>query len=365
MNPFLTSYNFKAALIGGATGAIVGFIAGVIAKFEDILDSTKYGLKLDLSKDVLNCPLMIKYNYDFQVKFSQETCVRKFQENLACYKYKEASTKHSLNANKVCSKLNETIKYIDNEINISSNKILLILGEKHNSQQSLLLQMSILSHLKNQNLSSKILCEISDKGALLFNKVHPKYYNFLHICKYASWELGYKVLGYDNQHEVTISNHDNILSKSREDGFKEKILESFAKNFEKVTIVTTGMSHLPELQKIKLETSVKLLTINTAKSNQFDNYVVAFNHDNHERKIINSPLSPKFKAIKSFDLEESIESLTLKQVIELYEYCSTVTKSNHDSMIYSKGTEECDMAAPLEITYNGCDSSLPLNCYPQ
>jgi hypothetical protein len=340
----------KAAFISGAAGAITGYILGKYFYFN---------LREDLSKDMLSCPSSIKYSLGSgSLNYIQNTddCVTKFKNKLACIRYKEASIQSSINVSKICSSIDKGINYLESKIESTSKKKLIILGESHGGQQSLLFEMAALSYLKKNNLSSNLLAETNSIGSFKYFYLPPFLFDSFLSTNFAVWSLGYKVIGFDPYNSLTPSKIDNA---AREASMFDQIVQSVNQSSDEVNIAIVGSTHLTGISKLaKSSPNLKVVILNTKYTN-IQTYFSATDSNGKVTVFQDKEKAKEINNIKSIDLIPGVESLSLKQVFDVYDFCINKPTSEEEQVIYSKGVTECHLPNNLDASFNGCDDLTP------
>ena len=275
---------------------------------------------------------------------------------MACVRYKEASIQSSINVSKVCRQIERGINYLESKIETPSNKKkLIILGESHGSQQSLLFEMAVLSYLKKNNLSNNLLGETDFSG--IYNYLPPSFFGSLLSLNFASWGLGYKVIACDPNAKAELVLTNKIDNAPREKIMFDQIVKAVNQSSDEVNIAIVGSSHLAGISKLaKSSPNLKIVILNTKYSTD-QTYFTSTDSNGKVTVFQDKEKAKEVKNIKNIDLGPGIESLSLKQVFDVYDFC--IKNPNSEEVIYSKGVTECIFANNLDASFSGCDNLTP------
>ena len=171
-----------------------------------------------VNQDVLECPHMVinlKNDYakmkpylEYRDSLSKSGQYwMNLYERACCGKYNIMSISNKINITQACQDIKETINYVESEVNQSTKHSLILIGESHSSVESFLIEISVLSYLKQKKLANKVLIEFDTNGVIFYKKHHISEFAALDARHFAYDVLNYDLIGFDKYYAYNGENY--------------------------------------------------------------------------------------------------------------------------------------------------------------
>ncbi len=279
--------------------------------------------KLDLHIDFLkkhvdlDCPLKSDYIFRDIKRNSDNSESLKYSKLNLLGNFDLITRDNPLEESKVIGLFNRFVSLVNNkaeEAKSEGKDLLILIGESHESQSSLLLELAILTYLKSKTILSNLLVEQSAETVSSYYKYSDSAFGF-HFIEgefIAKNLLNYKLISIDPLHEIGA---EGVLGDLRDIGINKAILETVGVN----SVAIVGSKHLGH---IITDESIK------------DNFVVlpldTSSYENKQPRIIQQ-LTQSLKGLEGYfskpqdsriylEFEQSIESFSVKDIYNIYEY---------------------------------------------
>jgi hypothetical protein len=277
----------------------------------------KKNLELDLD---LNCP---NGNVFFQNKLhtiTEDAKLKKFNQKdmkLAIGNYKMITENAKISNQELVDKFNIIKSFIEEKqelANLAGKKLLVAIGESHNSQKSILFELMLLTHLKKQGMNS-LLVEYNDKkldNVINNNSKHLK----TSAVYFAKDVLGLKLTAVDPLNEIMnlVDSRADSFYKLRADAMNQAI----SKNYQQNQICKVGAMHLKHIMNspiIEKEFVIAAIDV-SADLNKIPLEILdTYSDDAISGKIALQEMPGSLK----IDLSCSMESFSLGQLYDIYE----------------------------------------------
>jgi hypothetical protein len=269
----------------------------------------------------------------------------KLFEQYACETYNKISSNDVVTIKSIMTTVKQGFNIIEKAMEETSKPIILLLGEMHDSQQSFLLEALLLTYLKHHNLSSNLLAERDLEQVTELANTSPANYLDINIFQFASHVLNYNLVAIDPFNKVS---KYSPLSKERETMMLVEIQEYLEKQPEKVNVISLGMFHLPTFDatfKHLLSDSFHTISINTAEITEA--YKRLPHYHETATNIPERFLDLESHNIHSLKFSENIESMTLGQLLDVFQSCHEYD-GNSDISYTSIGLDYCGSAASID-----------------
>lgn len=329
--------------------------------------NTKFTDYLSSIKEHLNCPLgMMEVNSNFH-KISNDANngildLPFLKETIATFKL--ANKKAQVSKEQILSNFNIIKKHIDEGLEIAakdSKPLLVILGESHFFQGSLIFENLVTTYLSDKNWN-QLLAE-ADQEMLKFYESGflANYRNIFTGTSFAKHVLDYNLYAIDPANKVMEDSiaFEDALSTARNNKMNKAIAQSADGN-HKIAIV--GAHHINHIIKSKdiLDKFTILPFDISFNFNKLSKDLINAYLDEDKIKSIEIPLDP---SVIQIDLTNEFESFSLGQIYDIYQdllpdvlgnnsnqLTDTVYKSN-----YAENPEACESYAVLNVAITTFD----------